>query len=74
MRKYTYQCTHYKSLKLPTKYDCGNSQVSMLLSRNIRAVINFGDMLSVACHQNLKKIQIFRFPCCSTCEDLSIDV
>ena len=55
MRKYTYQCTHYKSLNLPIKYDCGNSQVSMFLSRNIRAVINFGDMLSVACFQNLKK-------------------
>ena len=37
-------------------------------------IINFVDMQSVAGHQNLKKIQIFRFPCCSTREDLSIDV
>ena len=59
---------------LATKYDSRNCQVSMLLSRNIRAAINFGDMPSVACHQNLKKIQLFRFPCCSTRKDLSIDV
>ena len=48
IRKQTNQCAQYK-LKIVTKHDSRNTQVSMFLLRNIRVAINFAGMLLLRC-------------------------